>query len=101
MLCTCPNRDAARVIAHALLEAKAAACVSILPGVESHYVWEGKQEHSAEELLLIKTTQHHVGEVEEVIRRHHTYTCPEIIALPIDHAFAGYADWIREQVTKA
>ena len=57
ILCTCPNKKVAKELTNKLIEAKLAACVNIIPGIESIYMWQGKLENTTEYLLLIKTTK--------------------------------------------
>ncbi len=98
ILCTCPNNKIAKEIATILVEAKLAACVSIIPGIESIYMWEGKLENSHEYLLVIKSTKDIYIKVEELIKKHHPYTCPEIIAIPIEQGSKEYLNWVAQAV---
>jgi periplasmic divalent cation tolerance protein len=85
-------------MARALVERRLAACVNMLP-IDSVYTWEDRVEEAAEILLLFKIKRADYTEVEQAIRALHDYETPEIIALPIEHGFAGYLDWI-ETVTR-
>jgi periplasmic divalent cation tolerance protein len=98
ILNTCPDQAQAERIATALVEGKLAACVNILPGVQSVYRWHGKVERDAEVLLLIKTELACVAAVEQCIRTLHSYEVPEIIALPISHGHLPYLNWITESI---
>ena len=95
MLTTAPTRDEARKIARALTDEKLAACVQLLP-IESFYVWQGKTQNEAEVLLLIKTRIALFDTVIARIKQAHSYTVPEIVALPFTAAFSGYLDWIDD-----
>jgi periplasmic divalent cation tolerance protein len=86
-------------IAHALVEEKLAACVNRLPAIQSIYRWEGKVEQSAEELLVIKTKKALFPALEKRVRELHSYTVPEIIALPIVAGSEPYLDWLGEQTS--
>ncbi|MBI3561239.1 MAG: divalent-cation tolerance protein CutA [Gammaproteobacteria bacterium] len=99
VLTTCPDTALAERIAHALVEARHAACVNILPAIQSIYRWDGKLEQGREVLLLIKTEQTRLSEVERCIQTLHSYTVPEMIALPITHGHHPYLHWISESVT--
>ncbi len=81
-------------MANTLLDRALAACVQILPGIESHYFWEGKRESSAEFLLLVKTRVSRYADLERCVKELHPYEVPEIISLPIDQAFQPYCDWV-------
>lgn len=94
VLCTCPDRPSADDLAESLVRQRLAACVNILPGVESVYRWEGKIERGAELLLLIKTEKQAYGLLQDHIQRHHPYQVPEIIALPIAAGASDYLQWV-------
>jgi len=95
MLTTTPTREEAQHIAKLLIEEKLAACVQLLP-VESFYFWQGKTQNEAEILLLIKTrTALFEGAIAR-IKEIHSYTVPEIVAMPFTAGFPGYLDWIGE-----
>ena len=95
MLATTPTRDEAQKIARALTEEKLAACVQLLP-IESFYVWQGKARNEAEVLLLIKTRTALFDAVIARIKQVHSYTVPEIVAMPFAAGFSGYLDWIED-----
>ncbi len=86
--------DASR-IAEGLVERKLAACVQI-SRIDSVYTWQGKVERSPEFRLLVKTVDARYAAVEAAIRELHTYDLPAIIALPIEHAYGPFAEWIAE-----
>jgi periplasmic divalent cation tolerance protein len=98
VLTTADSLDLARRIALALVEARAAACVNILSPVRSVYRWEGKLCDEEEWLLLIKSTSARFAAVRSTIRRLHSYSLPEIIALNIRAGDEAYLDWLRTQV---
>jgi periplasmic divalent cation tolerance protein len=98
VLCTCPDGTAADAIASALLEAKLAACVNRINGVESLYRWEGSIQRDQEVLLLIKTTAVAFGQVESAISDLHPYELPEIIGVPVTQGSAPYLDWLTKSV---
>ncbi len=92
VLCTFPDVEKARVIAALLVERRLAACVNLLPGVESIYRWEGKVERAGEVLAVIKTTRY--PELEAALKELHPYEVPEILALPVAAGLAGYLEWL-------
>lgn len=94
VLCTFPDLDRARQIGAALVERQVAACVNLLPGVESIYRWEGKIERSGEVLAVIKTTRYPA--LESAIRELHPYEVPEILALPVAAGLPAYLAWLGE-----
>jgi periplasmic divalent cation tolerance protein len=95
MLTTTSSREEAQKLARLLIEEKLAACVQLLP-IESFYFWEGKTQNEAEVLLLIKTRSALFDKASARIKAVHSYTVPEIVALPFSAGFAGYLDWIGE-----
>jgi periplasmic divalent cation tolerance protein len=99
VLCSCGDGQAARRIANALVEQRLAACVSILPAVESVYRWQEKIESANEALLLIKTASDCFPALQEKILELHSYDTPEIIALPIVAGLEKYLRWLGEQVS--
>jgi len=95
VFCTAPDTDAARRIASALVEYRLAACVNLLPGVESVYRWEGKITSDNEVLLMIKARSADYPLLETRIRALHPYELPEIIAVPLTAGLPAYLEWVR------
>ncbi|HKN83006.1 MAG TPA: divalent-cation tolerance protein CutA [Pyrinomonadaceae bacterium] len=87
------GEEAAR-LAEMLVGAHLAACVQILPEMESVYRWEGKIERQSEVLLLAKTTIDKFEELEREVRALHSYETPEIIAVPVTAGSAPYLEWL-------
>jgi len=94
LLTTTPKKPEAVRLAHAALHAKAAACVQILPSLESHYLWKGKRKKSREFLVLAKTSPRKAATLEKLWSRLHPYDCPELVTLS-GRAASAYARWIR------
>lgn len=94
LLTTVDKKSTARRLAEMALKNRMAACVQILSGVESHYVWKGKRETSREFLLLAKTSSRKAKSLEKLWSRHHPYDCPELVTLS-GHAATDYARWIK------
>lgn len=97
VLCTCPTRECAKDIARSLVEQRLAACVSLLPAVESVYRWQGKVETSEEILLLIKTQSERLEELKVHVLMLHPYELPEIIAVTIGSGLDRYLEWMGDQ----
>ena len=93
VLCNAPP-DRAEAIARAVLEARLAACVNVIPGVVSLYWWEGAIQRDAESTLLIKTRADLVGELTAAIKAAHPYSVPEVVSLPIESS-EGNGDYLR------
>ena len=94
ILCTCPDQDTAGKIARLLVSDGLAACVNILPGLSSIYLWQGQIESAQEHLLLIKANKDRYQAIETSIKIHHPYELPEIIAVPIENGLPEYLHWI-------
>ena len=85
-------------LAQTLVGEKLAACVSRIPAIQSTYRWQGQIEQSEEELLIIKTRKELFPAIERRVRELHSYSVPEIIAVPLLAGSAGYLGWLGEQV---
>src|SRR5215469_4567046 len=95
LLTTTPTREEAARIANLLIDEKLGACVQLLP-IESFYFWQGRTQNEAEFLLLVKTRTSLFDKAIARIKEIHSYTVPEIVALPFSAGFAGYLHWIDE-----
>lgn len=98
VLVTAPDLKVARKLAKACLESRAAACVNIIPRLESHYWWQGKVERGNELLLLIKTTSARLAALDKCVLANHPYDTPEFVVLPISSGNRRYFDWISASV---
>jgi periplasmic divalent cation tolerance protein len=92
---TAANGEEAARLAEMLVGAQLAACVQILPEMESVYRWEGKIERQSEILLLAKTTKAKFEELEREVRALHSYETPEIIAVPVTVGSGPYMQWLN------
>jgi periplasmic divalent cation tolerance protein len=98
VLSTCADREQAERIAHRLVEQQLAACVNILPGVQSIYRWQGKVESAGEVLMVIKTSTDLVSEVELTIAGLHSYEVPEVLVLPVFGGSHAYLAWLTDSL---
>jgi periplasmic divalent cation tolerance protein len=94
VLITTSSEEEAHRIAESLVNHKKAACVNILPRVDSLFWWEGKLDSARESLLLVKTKASLFPEIMEMVKRMHSYEVPEIIALPIIAGNEDYLKWL-------
>ena len=78
---TASSAEEARLIAGAILEMKLAACVNILPGIESRYWWQGKLESAPEVMLIVKSSAEQFEALAALVKEKHSYECPEIVAV--------------------
>lgn len=95
---TASSEEQARKIARLLLNQRKAACVNIVPKVESLYWWKGKLESAQETLLIVKTKASLVSDIVNTVKKAHSYEVPEIIALPIVDGNEDYLKWIEGEV---
>lgn len=100
VLTNVPDLECAQLIARTLVEARLAACVNLLPAVQSIYRWQGHIEEATEITLLIKTTSQQVDSLQTAIVKLHPYDVPEIIATPIVAGYAPYLQWIATETAK-
>src|SRR5436305_13641875 len=99
VLSTAGSSDEAHKIAQAAVERRLAACVNIVPQIQSVYRWEGRVESAEEYLLLIKTTKGHVAEIQSTIEELHSYELPECLVISVEGGSAEYLKWIDDSVT--
>lgn len=94
ILCTFPNSEQARQIGTVLVETQLAACVNLVPAVESIYRWQGKVETAAEVLAVFKTTAAAFPDFKKALTELHPYEVPEIIALQPAAVAENYTAWV-------
>ncbi len=98
VMTTVSTASEGETLAEALVNAKLAACVQILPPMTSVYVWEGKLQKESEHLLLIKTLPGKYDALRELIVANHSYAIPEIVAIEADKVSGRYLSWINETI---
>lgn len=94
VLCTFPSAEAARQIGTALVEKQLAACVNLIPAVESIYRWQGKVETAAETLAIFKTSATAYPDFERELSALHPYDVPEIVAIEPAAVADSYLAWV-------
>ena len=95
---TCGSAEEAELVARHLLEKRVAACVNIIPGARSLYWWQDQLEESHEFVLIAKTRLDRWTEFEAELKAVHSYTTPELIALPIEQGSAEYLGWLDREL---
>jgi periplasmic divalent cation tolerance protein len=98
VFCACGSDREARRISEALIEMRLAACVTILPKVQSVYRWKGAIERSEEFLLIIKSSRGIFERLRVEIARLHSYQVPEVLALPVVDGAASYLQWMTQEL---
>lgn len=96
VLVTTSNAEEAARIADVLVSERLAACVNIVPGIESIYRWEGNVTRDHESLMMIKTIGERYEDLERRIQELHSYSTPEVIALKIDRGSEQYLNWLSD-----
>jgi periplasmic divalent cation tolerance protein len=99
ILVAVPNRNVARRIADALLDARLVACAQTLGPMTSRYTWKGKREAQREWLLLLKTRRALASRVEAVVRALHPYEVPEIAGTKLSPVNAAYLAWLERETS--
>ncbi|MGD9591961.1 MAG: divalent-cation tolerance protein CutA [Candidatus Berkiella sp.] len=98
VFCTCPDAAIAESIARQLVESRLVACTNIVPHLESIYFWESAVTTGKEVLMVMKTRQEKLADLEKAITAVHPYQFPEFIALPIIYGNSKYLNWVDEVV---
>ena len=99
VLTTLPIEADAAAIASSLVEERLAACVNVLPAMQSTYRWQGTVEREAERQIVIKTSGPRVAALWERLRDLHPYEVPEFVVIPIVDGNQAYLNWIGETTT--
>ena len=99
VLTTLPTLRGARSMAGEVLGAGVAACATVIPGLESHYVWKGRREKTREWAVLFKTTPEARPALFQWIRERHPYEVPEILSWKAEHAWPAFAGWVAGAVS--
>ena len=98
VLSTCGDETVGQRIASALVEERLAACVNVVPHIQSTFCWKGEVQIDSEALLIIKTVTDHIAAIEARIKELSGYEVPEVIALSITTGSTAYLNWLFDQV---
>lgn len=98
MLVTAPNKKVARRLVKIILQKRLAACVNLVPKIESHYWWKNKIESATEVLMILKTTVIRLPQLQKCILENHPYETPEFVVLPVSSGNKKYLDWVASSV---
>lgn len=94
--CTVPNVATGKKIAKTVVEEGLCACVNLIPGITSFFIYEGEFGEESEELLIIKTDVAHFSVLKERITQLHPYEVPEIIAAEVADGNEAYLKWLGD-----
>jgi len=97
---TASSSEEADKIGRMLVESRLAACANVLSGIRSIFRWDNRIAVENECLMIIKTTRRRYAELEALILQHHSYSVPEIIALPVIAGSISYLNWLRAETDK-
>lgn len=97
VLCTCPDSVTAERLSREIVEGRLAACVNIIPGIQSVFRWEGKVQSESETLLVIKTVRGRYAELEASLQAAHPYDVPEILLIPVGAGLPAYLEWVSNE----
>ena len=97
---TASSYEEANRLSRLVVESKIAACATIVENVRSLFRWEGKVKSEKESLLIMKTTAGRFVDLEKLVKKHHSYEVPEVIAFPIMMGSKDYLEWIRQETQK-
>jgi periplasmic divalent cation tolerance protein len=94
---TFPTPESAEAAGGALVEARLAACVNIMPAMTSIYLWQGSRHRDSETVMIIKTRAKLVDDAIAQAKRHHPYTNPAFVVLPVEGGAEPFLQWIKDQ----
>ena len=94
VLTTAANFEEANRLGRALVEERLAACATLIPAVESIYIWKGKLETSSETMLMLKTDVEQLGVLESRLHELHSYETPEFLVIPVESGSQAYLAWM-------
>lgn len=98
VLSSCATEEEAAKLARMLVEARVAACVTMVPGARSVYRWQGAIESAAECLLIIKSSRQLFEPLRKALEEAHAYDVPEVLAVPVVEGAANYMNWLEAQL---
>ena len=98
VLVTAPSEAMALELGQRLVDDRLAACVSVVPGVTSIFMWEGKREEASEALLVIKTRAERYPALQQRVLELHPYSVPEVLALAVEAGGPAYLRWVQDSV---
>lgn len=93
---TAPDKESALTLAHGLLGKSLIACANILDNMTSVYHWQGEIEESDEVVMLLKTVEANVSQIEQHIKTHHDYQTPCVLSLPVEKANEDFLKWVEK-----
>jgi periplasmic divalent cation tolerance protein len=98
---TAGSEQEAKGLGRTLVEERLAACANVLPGMTSIYWWEGQAQHDQEVVLIAKTRADLVDALTERVLELHSYSCPCVVALPIEGGNPAFLQWIVDETAEA
>ena len=99
VLVTAPSEASALELGRRLVDERLAACANVVPRITSIFLWDGKREEASEALLLLKTHAERYPALQHRVLELHTYSVPEVLALPVETGAPDYLRWVQDSVT--
>jgi periplasmic divalent cation tolerance protein len=99
VLTTVPSADVGTALADALVGARLAACVNVLPPMTSIYRWKGDVQHDSECQMIVKTVRARIEAVRALVRQAHPYQLPEFVVVPVETGDDGYLAWLAAEAS--
>ena len=94
------SRDDAKKFGRAIVEKRLAACVNIIPQIDSYFWWNDEVQSDQESLMILKTTEAKIDALIKFVKENHPYDIPEIITLPVAEGLPDYINWIIDEMGK-
>lgn len=94
---TCKDREEALRVGKEVVLARLAACANVIDGMESIYWWEGKLEMGREAILIFKSRSALLADLTALVKQHHSYSVPCVVAIPIVGGNPDYLDWFSRE----
>ena len=94
------SRDEAKKFGRTIVEERLAACVNIVPQIDSYFWWNGEVQSDQESLMILKTTEAKIDKLIKFVKENHPYDIPEIITLPVAEGLPDYINWIIDEMGK-
>jgi len=90
-------RDQANAFAKKLVEKRLAACINIVPRIESYFWWDDAVQYDEETLLIVKTAQERFDQLMTFVKETHPYDLPEVISVDVTASLPEYIEWVRRE----
>ena len=97
---TSSSEKESKKIAQICIKKKLAACANVFPSIVSLYEWKGVHQESSESVLILKTKKELFDSLSKEIKKHHSYSCPCVVGMPLSYGSSDFLKWIDDQTLK-